>query len=92
MMEELHTDSIDGGARLYIGQVTCQGEGVLQHNIHTRLCVSEKGWTDREISLLWLQLHFEPHTRARLPDDSHYRLLVMDGHGSHVTNEFLEYC
>jgi hypothetical protein len=49
---------------------------------------SPNGWTDDKLALAWLK-HFNDHTEERaegLP-----RLLIVDGHGSHVTLEFCEY-
>jgi hypothetical protein len=52
--------------------------------------VSENGWTTNEIGLFWLQNVFEKHTKDRTI--GRYRLLILDGHGSHVTPEFDQYC
>jgi len=51
---------------------------------------SASGWTNDEIGLFWLQNVFERFTREKAARD--YRLLILDGHGSHVTREFIEYC
>src|SRR5450432_3835371 len=48
--------------------------------------VSENGWTDDKLGLIWLQNVFEKHTAHRTKGI--YRLLILDGHGSHVTPEF----
>jgi hypothetical protein len=48
--------------------------------------LSEKGWTDDKLGLIWLQSVFEKHTAHRTRGV--YRLLILDGHGSHVTPEF----
>jgi hypothetical protein len=47
------------------------------------------GWTDNETGLDWLQ-HFDKHTKGRRMGG--YRMLVLDGHESHVSAEFEEYC
>ena len=52
--------------------------------------VSKKGWTDDEHGLHWLQEIFDPVTRRR--SVGKYRLLILDGHGSHVTPAFDQYC
>jgi DDE superfamily endonuclease len=54
------------------------------------ITVSPNGWTDNEISLHWLQHQFDPHTSRRLKGT--HRLLIIDGHGSHVCKEFVQYC
>jgi DDE superfamily endonuclease len=53
------------------------------------ISVSRKGWTSLEHGLLWLK-HFDKWTK-NLKVGSH-RLLIMDGHGSHNTIEFRDYC
>ncbi len=51
--------------------------------------LSDNGWTNDEIGMKWIQ-HFDKHTRHR--SDGRKRLLVLDGHGSHSTPEFDQYC
>lgn len=48
-----------------------------------RFEVSPNGWTSDEIGLRWLQKHFIPFTTSRI--HGQYRLLILDGHGSHLT-------
>ncbi|KAH8913926.1 DDE-domain-containing protein, partial [Atractiella rhizophila] len=50
-------------------------------------CVSPSGWTDDKKRLDWLKI-WEEETRQ---DDGKWRLLLMDGHGSHLTIDFLQY-
>ncbi|SMR48600.1 unnamed protein product [Zymoseptoria tritici ST99CH_1E4] len=52
---------------------------------------SPNGWTDHNLGLHWLQKVFEPFTRDKAGKRG-YRLLVIDGHGSHVNMAFLQYC
>lgn len=52
--------------------------------------VSDKGWTTDDHGLHWLREIFEPVTRRRAVGQ--YRLLILDGHGSHVTPAFDQYC
>ena len=47
------------------------------------------GWTNNEIGLEWLP-HFDKHTAARAKGP--YRMLVLNGHESHESAEFQEYC
>lgn len=49
--------------------------------------VTENGWTDDKQCLNWFTQSFIPQARARTSDDSETILLIMDGHGSHVTQE-----
>jgi hypothetical protein len=52
--------------------------------------VSENGWTNDSLGLTWLTDVFEKHTRARTRGV--YRLLILDGHGSHSTPQFNLFC
>ncbi|SLM33856.1 transposase tan1-aspergillus niger [Lasallia pustulata] len=54
------------------------------------IAVSENGWTTDKIGLVWLQTVFNKHTKARTVGQ--YRLLILDGHGSHATPEFDRFC
>src|SRR5699024_9774467 len=60
----------------------------LPHNL--RIEVSPNGWTSDQITLRWLQKTFIPETNGRT--SGKYRLLVLDGHGSHLTPEFDKTC
>jgi hypothetical protein len=55
-----------------------------------RIYISNNGWTTDEIGLSWLQNHFIPMTTSRTKGK--YRLLVLDGHGSHLTPYFDRIC
>jgi hypothetical protein len=48
------------------------------------------GWTNEDTGLQWLIQVFDRETKARARQS--WRLLYVDGHGSHVTLAFLEYC
>jgi len=52
--------------------------------------VSENGWTINEIGLIWLKEVFHKHTKDRTIGT--HRLLVLDGHGSHISPEFDQFC
>jgi hypothetical protein len=52
--------------------------------------VSENGWTDDILGLTWLKQVFEKHSAHRTRGV--YRLLILDGHGSHLTPEFDLFC
>ncbi|EAQ88366.1 hypothetical protein CHGG_04985 [Chaetomium globosum CBS 148.51] len=55
-----------------------------------RIGVSDNGWTTDELTFAWLREVFEPQTRNRTVD--RYRLLILDGHGSHSTPAFEKFC
>jgi hypothetical protein len=52
--------------------------------------VSKKGWTNDELGLSWLSKLFEPHTRKKAGNNR--RLLIMDGHSSHINMRFIDFC
>ncbi|OAQ58232.1 DDE superfamily endonuclease [Pochonia chlamydosporia 170] len=54
---------------------------------NTKIALSSSGYTNDQLSLAWLH-HFNEHAKAT----SRYRLLILDGHGSHHTIEFIEFC
>ena len=53
--------------------------------------VTEFGWTNGYITKKWLEAVFDPNTRDRVPTGCH-RLLIMDGHNTHIKVDFLEAC
>jgi hypothetical protein len=55
-----------------------------------RFEVSPNGWTSDEIGLRWLEKLFIPTTSSRTKGG--YRLLILDGHGSHLTPRFDKIC
>ncbi|EED16242.1 transposon, putative [Talaromyces stipitatus ATCC 10500] len=55
-----------------------------------RINISDNGWTIDKIELEWLKTHFIPLTNARAMGN--YRMLILDGHGSHLTAEFDRTC
>ncbi|OBS20524.1 hypothetical protein FPOA_17809 [Fusarium poae] len=51
---------------------------------------SPNGWTNNDIALKWLRSVFIPQTKPQ--DSDQWRLLILDGHGSHTTEEFMLEC
>jgi hypothetical protein len=51
---------------------------------------SPSGWTNNDIGLTWLEQVFYRFTKAKARRD--YRLLILDGYGSHVTTDFIDFC
>ncbi|KAK1845368.1 pogo transposable element with krab domain [Colletotrichum chrysophilum] len=47
------------------------------------------GWTDNQTGLDWIK-HFDKHTKNRTKGV--YRMLIIDGHESHLSAEFDDYC
>ncbi len=54
-----------------------------------RWTTSNTGWTNDTLSFDWLQRVFEPCTT---PSSNQRRLLILDGHGSHVKARFIAFC
>jgi hypothetical protein len=59
-----------------------------EHAVH--VVSSPSGWTNNDIGLSWIQQVFDRYTKEKCRRS--YRLLILDGHGSHVTMDFIEYC
>jgi hypothetical protein len=55
----------------------------------TVIGTSPTGYSNDELSMAWIQ-HFETHTRKGTVGSK--RLLLMDGYGSHCTQEFIQHC
>jgi hypothetical protein len=51
---------------------------------------SDSGWTNNELGYRWLVNVFNKETKSQASRG--WRLLILDGHGSHVTMKFIEYC
>jgi hypothetical protein len=58
---------------------------LISHSRVTLAC-SENGWSNDEIGFEWLK-HFNKHTTST----GAYRLLILNGHGSHATFTFTNY-
>ena len=55
-----------------------------------KINISDNGWTTDKIGMDWLINHFIPYTSGRTM--GRYRILILDGHGSHLTAEFDRIC
>jgi hypothetical protein len=63
----------------------------IKPGVHSVLVSSSPtGWTNNEAGLAWLKQVFNRFTKDKARRK--YRLLILDGHGSHVTMDFLDYC
>jgi hypothetical protein len=51
---------------------------------------SPTGWSNNEIGLAWLEQIFDRYIKKKAGRS--YRLLILDGHGSHITMDFIDYC
>src|SRR5437016_2098833 len=55
-----------------------------------KFSANSKGWTSNVHGVEWLRRVFEPATRAKA--DGRYRIIVCDGHDSHINGEFAAHC
>jgi hypothetical protein len=51
---------------------------------------TKSGWSNNELGVAWLRDVFDRQTRSKAMHQ--WRLLVTDGHASHCSIEFIEYC
>jgi hypothetical protein len=51
---------------------------------------SPSGWTNDELGYAWLTSIFDRETKKKAR--RHWRLLILDGHGSHITMKFINFC
>jgi hypothetical protein len=54
-----------------------------------KFITSKKGWTSDLIGFEWLKTHFQPFV-SKSTNLQH--LLIIDGHSSHVTAQFIAFC
>jgi hypothetical protein len=54
-----------------------------------RIATTDNGWTTNDKGMDWIR-HFDLHTASRTKGK--YRLLILDGHDSHHSEEFETYC
>jgi hypothetical protein len=50
---------------------------------------SPNDWTNNDLRLTWLEQVFDPYIKGKARRK--WRLLTIDGHGSHVTRDFITY-
>jgi hypothetical protein len=54
------------------------------------IAVNENRWTNDQLGLFWLKEIFNKHTQSYTIGQ--YRLLILNGHGSHSGPEFNQFC
>jgi len=74
---------------IYKGEAHTMGNHDYKGRDPAGFALSKTGWTNDKVGLLWLTHHFEPNTQSTT---SHPRLLIIDGHSSHLTLKFIEFC
>lgn len=53
---------------------------------------SPTGWTNNELGMGWLSHIFDRHTKLKARQGRDPRLLLIDGHGSHLNLDFIYWC
>jgi hypothetical protein len=56
----------------------------------TYFAATQKGWTNENVGLYWLEYIFDRHTKVKI--GNHRRLLIVNSHNSHVNMRFINYC
>jgi hypothetical protein len=51
---------------------------------------SPSGWSNKDVGLAWIEQVFDRRTKKKAR--RRWRLLILDGHGSHLTKDFIGYC
>ena len=57
-----------------------------KHNV--LVTSSPSGWTNNDVGLAWLEQVFDRYTKDKARQRRSWRLLILDGHGSHLTQDF----
>jgi hypothetical protein len=57
----------------------------------TFFAISKSGWTNQILGVQYLRRLFDPITKKKCQPDE-WRLLIVDGHNSHFSTEFIQYC
>lgn len=72
------------------------GQQIMSHYVsqanqdpRAAIAMTPTGYTNYELAMEWIN-HFNKHTRPKTVGAK--RLLILDGHGSHHTREFIQYC
>jgi len=61
--------------------------------LNWHFCTSPKGWTSNDLGFEWLVRVFDPVTQRKLNDErNRIRLLICDGHDSHISVKFVAHC
>lgn len=79
---------IYGGQQDSLQDSWLQDLDVKKHN--TFFQASPSGWTNDELAFAWMSTIFERYSKPKAGRD--WRLLIVDGHGSHINMQFLQYC
>lgn len=65
-------------------------EDILESDDLVHIAATLSSWTNDKYGLAWLVDVFDQYTKGKARRK--YRLLILDGHGSHMTMAFIDYC
>jgi hypothetical protein len=65
-----------------------EGIKVRKHQVHVTSTPS--GWSNNDVGLAWLEQVFNRYTKEKARRS--WRLLIVDGNGSHLTKGFIKFC
>jgi hypothetical protein len=89
-------EAISAGGEVCPAFLILSGQVIMSHYIlqasqdpRAAIAVTPTGYTNDELAMQWIK-HFNKHTQAKQVGKK--RLLLVDGHGSHHTKEFIRYC
>jgi hypothetical protein len=54
------------------------------------IALSDKGWTNNDLAIDWFERTFGPRSKVR--QQGEWRLLILDGHASHISGNAVRYC
>lgn len=74
---------------IYQGKSHLMGNHDYERRDEAVFGISENGWSDSDHGFMWLSTHFKPQTKT---SGNRHRLLIIDGHSSHLSIEFIEFC
>ena len=58
------------------------------HSVH--ITSTPSGWSNDDVGLAWLKDVFDRYTKGKARNS--WRMLILDGHGSHISAAFITYC
>jgi DDE superfamily endonuclease len=59
-----------------------------KHKAH--FASSPTGWTNDDLGFEWLTAVFDRYTKSKARQGRDWRMLILDGHGSHVNMRFID--
>ena len=62
----------------------------IDHNVH--FASTATGWTNENLGFEWLTNIFDRFTKEKARQGRDYRLLILDGHNSHLNMRFIDWC